>query len=256
MLGVIEKGSISSVNREAEETTWIQRLAAMQDREIVCKPAHGMKGEGVFIAKVRADAETVEIGNRIYSFSDFFALLCDMSSTDSIVLQVRLEADPSLVALSNTRAIQSLRLVTFLDDSAQPWVVFCKLKIVVGDNDTDNFEAGQSGNLIADIDVGSGRILTVRGKAGAEVGLRKFTSHPESGNEFAGFKVPQFLDAIDLAKRAALSLPQLRVLGWDIAPTPAGPVIMEANQEWEPFSTAPVDFPLTAPELTRLIGPL
>jgi hypothetical protein len=41
---------------------------------------------------------------------------------------------------------------------------------------------------------------------------------------------------VELGKKAALAFLPSKCLGWDIAVTPAGPVLIEANRYWDPHN--------------------
>ncbi|MFH2055298.1 MAG: sugar-transfer associated ATP-grasp domain-containing protein, partial [bacterium] len=45
-------------------------------------------------------------------------------------------------------------------------------------------------------------------------------------------QAPQFVESLEVAKRAHRLLPHLRLLGWDVAATTAGPIIFEGNTYW------------------------
>ena len=55
------------------------------------------------------------------------------------------------------------------------------------------------------------------------------THHPDSGIEFAGYSIPEWDAVLDLARRAQAAFPYYPLLGFDIAVTPAGPVLLEIN---------------------------
>ena len=42
-----------------------------------------------------------------------------------------------------------------------------------------------------------------------------------------------------LVERSALLFQPMRTLGWDVAVTPRGPVVIEANNWWAPFTALP-----------------
>ena len=56
-----------------------------------------------------------------------------------------------------------------------------------------------------------------------------YDRHPITGIVFDEFKVPLYEEAIELCKRAALVVPEVRYVGWDVAISPDGPVIIEGN---------------------------
>ena len=58
---------------------------------------------------------------------------------------------------------------------------------------------------------------------------KHFTKHPYSKVPLIGYKIPYVKEAVEMAKKAALVVPQTRYVGWDIAFTAKGPVIVEGN---------------------------
>lgn len=56
-----------------------------------------------------------------------------------------------------------------------------------------------------------------------------YTEHPQTKFPFIGFEIPYIDESIQLVKDASERLPEARMIGWDIAVTPEGPVIIEAN---------------------------
>lgn len=58
---------------------------------------------------------------------------------------------------------------------------------------------------------------------------RVHASHPETDVTIADFRLPMFEDVLALVDRAARVVPQVRYVGWDVAVTPEGPVLVEGN---------------------------
>lgn len=54
-------------------------------------------------------------------------------------------------------------------------------------------------------------------------------SHPETAVTIADFRLPMFAEVLALVDRAARVVPQVRYVGWDVAVTPEGPVLVEGN---------------------------
>jgi len=53
--------------------------------------------------------------------------------------------------------------------------------------------------------------------------------HPESEIPIAAFRLPMFDEVLAFVDRVARVVPQVRYVGWDIAVTPEGPVLVEGN---------------------------
>ena len=58
----------------------------------------------------------------------------------------------------------------------------------------------------------------------------RYQGHPDTGVRFEGHAVPFYEEAVALCRRAHLALvPDLFLIGWDVAITPRGPLILEPN---------------------------
>ena len=117
-------------------------------------------------------------------------------------------------------AVNCLRIMTLIDDGGTPRCIYATQKFGMNGRVVDNSA------LRSPVDLETGRILfpAVSGATG-EV----FTEHPESHVKMQGFQVPHFSEAVELCLQAAAVIPQIRYVGWDVAITDAGPVIVEGN---------------------------
>ncbi len=87
----------------------------------------------------------------------------------------------------------------------------------------DNFN---SGGMVVPIDKKSGSILyPAQDKAG-----NLYYNHPLTNTAIVGYKIPMFQKAIKLAEELSGIIPEMGVVGWDIAITPKGPVVVEGNE--------------------------
>ena len=57
-----------------------------------------------------------------------------------------------------------------------------------------------------------------------------YYNHPLTNTAIVGYKVPLFKEAIKLAEELSAIIPEMGVVGWDIAITPDGPVVVEGNE--------------------------
>jgi hypothetical protein len=106
--------------------------------------------------------------------------------------------------------------------------------MTVGCSVTDNFSAGMAGNIVAPIDLDIGTLGPAAGSARRQwPEMHTVSRHPDTGEVIEGFLVPHWQDLKQLTVRAQASFPELRCLGWDVAVTEKGPVLIEANHVWD-----------------------
>ena len=83
------------------------------------------------------------------------------------------------------------------------------------------------GNMVADLDEESGLVRRVVIGKGSD--QRELTHHPETGEPLIGLQVPDWPETKAFVLGAARILHEVPLLGWDIAPTKRGPLIVETN---------------------------
>jgi len=139
------------------------------------------------------------------------------------ILQRRLSPHPDLATITGT-SVGTVRLLT-LNDGEQTRPYYAVWKIPKAGSPADNF--WRDGHMIALVDVETGRVKRVQ--RGTGVAAEEITRLGEDGPELVGFQIPDWDALVETALRAAAIKGAMRVIGWDIAPTDKGPVIVEAN---------------------------
>ncbi len=209
------------------------RLAALAEGEIVIKPSLGYQGQGVLLLNHR-DGWFASLDGEKHSIDDLVARLDQNTEFDRWLVQPRVTNHRAVLAISPSNALQTLRIVTFVDDAGQAHIVASQWRLARADSLTDNFHGGANGNLLCNVDVDEGRIIAALRLASGGTGMEELARHPTSGVTFAGLDIPLWSEAAALARRAALLMLPMRSIGWDIGLTPTGPMIIEANERWDP----------------------
>lgn len=215
-------------------------LESLPDGNFVAKPVWGREGIGIWFFE--KSGNLFFVGGKLMNAEAMCSLLREHASNDDFVVQRRMIPHEALSAISGSMALQSARLVTFLDAEERPHILFARFKIVRHGNNIDNFDEGTTGNLIADVDIATGRITKVMTKIRSQIGLEPITQHPDTGKDLS-FSLPDWQQAVQLACKGARTFRRIRSLGWDVALTSEGPVILEANQEWGILAIAPYQKP-------------
>ncbi|MQM32835.1 MAG: hypothetical protein CRU78_21035 [Candidatus Accumulibacter phosphatis] len=189
------------------------------------KKSFGSYGRGNMLV-TGFDGHNVALGN---GGKDSLGDLCSTLDGDlnlGWIFQEPLAPHPEIIALTNSNKISGLRIHTFLSKN-EVKVTKAIFKINAGLRDSDNFEHGASGNMLAAVDIKTGKVI----RAISGVGLRQteIPKHPSTQAAIVGFMIPHWSEAVDLVTEAQKGFPGFICPGWDIALCPDGPKILEVN---------------------------
>jgi len=226
-LGVSTPTNLALLDRD--KVTWLDRdetlpLESLADPDApglngFCKPLAGMQGDDAF--PLRIDRGRFFAGDRPISLDELRARL-----PGRFLFQHRIEQHP-LMSRLNASSVNTMRLISFCIDG-QATVLHGVLRIGVAPSHVDNWAAG---GLIASIDLERGEL---RGDGFFKPGAGGRTpAHPVSGIRFDGFVLPHFAAAMAMVKRLHEYLPQIYSIGWDVAISTDGPLIVEGNDDWD-----------------------
>lgn len=124
-------------------------------------------------------------------------------------------------------SLNTIRVATKVDMNGKPHVLFARVRLGLK-GDVDNLAAG---GLAAVVDVKTGYIITDAVVTNTILSPN-YIKHPVTNKTFKGVKLPYWDEVLSLALKAARVVPAARVIGWDIAITPEGPVLIEGNHNW------------------------
>lgn len=174
--------------------------------QFFAKPYNGMCGKG--IEKINASDFSSVNELKTYLFSKSLMLLEEPITQHYIMNSL------------HPYSVNTCRVITIVKDG-KPYVVAAYLRIGNGGH-VDNFN---SGGMVVPIEEGIGEVIYPAINKKSEL----FEVHPITGVCIKGFKIPMWTDVAELAKKAALVVPQVGLVGWDIALTEKGPLIVEGN---------------------------
>lgn len=196
--------------RDVSELTYEDFTSFMADKDVVfAKPNVGESGKG--IERLTTD--------RFGSLREMYDYIVDPVHRFGVI-EEQLTQHPDLNKLY-PHAINSYRIVTLLVNGTA-YCVYAVAKAGNGGKFVDNME---NDGICCPIDPETGKIC---GCAHTSA-LINYDVHPFTGVKLEGFQLPYVREAIELSKKAALEVPQVRYLGWDVCITPTGPAIIEGN---------------------------
>jgi len=168
------------------------------------------------------------LDGRSVDFEEFFAPF-GFPPFQGMLFQECLSAHPALCTLTGSAAVSCVRMICLV--ARRETVVHTAfLKLVTGRNMLDNFSRGDHGNLLAAIDTQRGIVTHAIRRMGPGGALER---HPDTDLPLAGFSLPDWEASVALVGAAARHFPGLGIQNWDVALTPAGPVLVELNTESE-----------------------
>jgi len=143
----------------------------------------------------------------------------------SFIYQETIQQHDRLNAI-NPSCLNTIRFETYIDKQKKAHIVSCYIRFGVGDNVVDNAGAG---GFFVSINQETGR-LQGKGyqKLEAYSGAGIFTKHPSTNFELKDAEIPFFEESCELVLKAIDFVPE-RYIGWDIAISKDGPVIVEGN---------------------------
>ena len=171
------------------------------------KPYDGLAGRDV-------KKEYVE---KIKDKKEFF----DKCIENRIFLEELVVQHPEINKLCD-KSVNTMRIMTF-NDNGNPRIIWMGLRVGNGVNAVDNFHAKGMG---VNIDINTGKLV---GNA-IDKDLNEFEEHPKSHVKFDGFQIPCFEEAKQMVLKASLRSDKILVVGWDVAISENGPVIIEGNR--------------------------
>jgi len=125
-----------------------------------------------------------------------------------------------------SNSLNTLRITT-INDQGSIQVVCPFIRLGAGRSIIDNWMAG---GIIIGIDEETG-LLKEQGFYKPGVGTRT-EYHPDTRILFKDYEIPYFKEAIYMVKRLHKNLYGIHSIGWDVAITEKGPIIIEGNDNW------------------------
>lgn len=145
------------------------------------------------------------------------------SYRNGYMFQERLQPHAELDRLIGHR-IGTIRVYTICGKDG-PEVFRVCWKVPAGASMADNF--WRKGNMLAALDQASGEVKRVI--RGAGLNQVEVENHPDTGARLVGARIPGWDDILKTALWAAKVVSNVPLIGWDIAQTDRGPVLVEAN---------------------------
>jgi hypothetical protein len=205
--------AVADVGDDAIKVCEAALLQSANGRAVI-KPVRGAGGRGVTILTRREDQIVTSSG------PDELAVIRSYFNERSII-QEAVTQHESLAAIY-PRSLNTMRIETLLTLDGRVLILGSMVRFGRKGSKVDNLSAGGLGvGIVAE----SGHLRPI----GRDFRSREYDRHPDTGVIFQDQAVPKWSETLDLVKRAQHNFAYFRFLGFDVAVTPDGPVIIEIN---------------------------
>lgn len=184
---------------------------AEKNKRFILKYADEALGKGVQII------DQAELPEGIAAFFDRLIAENHRYIAEELIVQA-----PELMAI-HPSSVNTVRFATYLKNNSVEHL-FSFLRMGSGNGIIDNATAG---GLAAAIDMESGVITS---EACSESGPRMIF-HPDTGVQILGMQMPRWQELLALVDELAHVVPEQKFVGWDLALTEQGWVMVEGNDD-------------------------
>ncbi len=174
------------------------------------RPLSGNGGKGCFkLSKSNLEEELKQKGDTILNSEYIYTKVVEQHQSINQI---------------HDKCINTLRIVTLITFEGAIEIISAFMRFGVGKNAVDN---ASSGGFFVGINHDDGTLKS-KGHFLPQYGGQEIYKHPDSGFKFEGFKIPFYKEACETVINGVKAIPN-RFIGWDIAISNMGPVIIEAN---------------------------
>jgi hypothetical protein len=199
----------------------------------VTKPIHGAYGRDFYVFRRRNDSFVDHLGT--HRDSQEFLAFTESTYPAGFIIQQKMENHPAIVELTGCEALQTVRMITFIDSKGCVRLVHAHFKPITKPGVViDTYLEGLTGNVEVPVNIDTGVLGRGNQIVSTGKGIITVEKHQLTGKPFAGFELPFWRQACELVKTAVPHFMPLRSLGWDVALAPDKPYIIEANVQWDP----------------------
>jgi hypothetical protein len=192
--------------------------------DLITKPVFLSRGRGVELWEYRQGLHHSD--GRSFSLDDLKKHLRELSVGQAMVVQARLKNHPVTAPISG-RALSTVRLMTVRRPGEQPEVAESVFRMATGQAIADYFAVG---GLAAPLDLETGRLGAATAKT--SIDAPPVPRHPDSEVAIEGLFLPYWAKSKAIALAVHKEFSAMPAVGWDVALTDRGPVLLEGNGVW------------------------
>lgn len=175
--------------------------------KICVKPINLTSGEGIEIVKITKNTNIEKLYNKL-------------KENNQLLIEDFIVQHKEMNKLY-PKSVNSLRVISFITDDNKVAILGVIIKMGTKEG-VDNHSNGGLYTFVNENGIVEEPSFDDYGNA--------YSEHPITGTPIVGFEVPMYKEIIKLIEKAAKVVPQVRYVGWDVAITENGPIIIEGNE--------------------------
>ena len=204
---------------------WCCDSSSFPNLDLFIKPTELWCGIGVELWEYDSTCNKWSRDGMVLNFTELVNYCRQLAtSKKQIIIQSRMQNHPDIRHFSNG-ALCTLRVVTYRLPQKKPTHLLSSWRMPVGMAQVDNFDAG---GIAASVS-GTSKLGAAVGKD-VKVGI--VTHHPDTQAMIEGEQLPYYKQMVDLALLAHERLGEPCFVGWDVALTITGPILLEGNDKF------------------------
>jgi len=193
---------------------------AAQSGDLFIKKLTGECGDSCYCLENLTPGSSTLIINHTPITTETF---CAELRGSEYIIQQRISQHSSLSVL-NPSCVNTIRIVTIIGKNSKIPRVFAHFLRLGIDSVVDNRATGGIAVLIDENGI-------LRGNGFGHRFI--FAEHPITKHQFEGYQLPYWSEVQQLVLSAHDALKDIPSIGWDVAITPSGPILLEGNDNWE-----------------------
>lgn len=178
-------------------------------KRFVVKPVSGKIGQGIYTVDLEAEN------------ADPKTFYEEKLAGQDVIIEEFIDQHPGMKRF-HPESVNTIRMVTWLGDE-EVVKAFAVCRMGVGESFVDNVGAG---GIVSIVDTKTGVIISVGKKDSAS---DAYEVHPDTKEQIKGAQIPCWEEALQFADDLARNVPERRWVGWDLALSTKGWVLVEAN---------------------------
>lgn len=190
----------------------VEMIKKSFNNSIFVKPSDGEGGVHTFkLYRENLNSEDIEI-------------LWNAMQKESFVFQENIIQNEQISKIYD-KSINTIRIHTYLHEDDKVEIVSALMRFGFGGSIVDN---GCSGGFFVSVDTEKWK-LCGKGRTYLAAGAKTFVNHPDSDVKLDGYQLPFADEIVRYVTVGAKLFPDNKLIGWDIALTGNGPIVIEAN---------------------------